>query len=63
MDPMLVHGSDPQSALPERRKSRGRSTWMCEVGRPRAILSTLHCLHAGHQGYAAAAAATAIHFK
>ena len=54
---MLVHGSDPTSALPERRKSHGRSTWMSETGSPRAILSTLHFLHAGHRGYDAAAAA------
>ena len=56
---ILVHGSDPASVLPERRKSRGTSTWMTEIGSPRAMLSTLHFLHAGHQGYAAVAATTA----
>jgi len=56
---MLVHGSDPASALPERRNSRGRSIWMSEIGSPRTVLSSLHFLHAGHQGCAAAVATTA----
>jgi hypothetical protein len=55
---MLVYGSDPAPVLLERRKSRGRSTWMSKIGSPSAILSTCHLLHAGHQGYAAEAATT-----
>jgi hypothetical protein len=58
---ILVYGGDP--ALPERRKSHGRSTWLSKIGSQRAILSSLHFLLAGHQGYAAAAAATATLFQ